>query len=133
MTYSLYSIKSSLYRIRKNRVPPFPQSEICFEGEWAKTHTGYQFLMTEDGDRSDKIIIFSTSDNLRKLSESENLCGWNFSDVSLALLSNIYAALHEVREAIPMCLLSSSWKIPEYLFVSVCLSLSNKDLKTLDT
>ena len=72
---TLYSIKSSLYRIRRSRLPPFPKSrdEVCFEGEWAKTHAAEQYLMTEDGDGGDKIIIFSTSDNLRHLSESEKI------------------------------------------------------------
>ena len=58
--HTLYSIKSSLYRIRRNRLPKFPKCRdvFHFEGEWTKTHAVEQFLMAEDGDGDDKIIIF---------------------------------------------------------------------------
>ena len=49
---TLYSMKSSLYRIRRNRLPQLPKSrdEIHFEGEWTKTYAGEQFLIIEDGE-----------------------------------------------------------------------------------
>ena len=57
---TLYSMKSSLYRIRRNRLPPLPMSrgEVHFEGEWSITHAGERFLMTEDGEGNDKIKIY---------------------------------------------------------------------------
>ena len=72
---TLYSMESSLYRIRRNRLPQLPKSkdEIHFEGEWTKTYAGEQFLMIEDGEGDDKIIIFSTSVNLRHLSKSKKI------------------------------------------------------------
>ena len=71
----LYSMKSSLYRIRRNRLPPLPKSrdEVHFEGEWSITHAGERFLRTEDGEGNDKIITFSTADKLKHLSESEKI------------------------------------------------------------
>ena len=57
---TLYSMKSSLYRIRRNRLPPLPMSrgEVHFEEEWSITHAGERFLMTEDGEGNDKIKIY---------------------------------------------------------------------------
>ena len=62
---TLPSIKSSLYRERRKRFPPMPQTraEVIFEGEWAQTLNGQPFLLVEDG-KQDKIIIFSTIENL---------------------------------------------------------------------
>ena len=66
-------MKSSLYRIRRNRLPQLPKSrdEVHFEVEWIKTHALEQFLIIEDREGDHKIIIFPTSVNLSHLSESE--------------------------------------------------------------
>ena len=65
-------IKSALYRIRRQRLPPLPQSrsEVHFHGEWARTYNGSQFLIAEQGG---KIVIFTTTDNMRYLSEVERI------------------------------------------------------------
>ena len=67
------SIKSVLYRIRRERVPPLPKyrSEVHFEGEWTRTHKGEQFLLIENGNENDRMVIFTTSDNLRYLSNAD--------------------------------------------------------------
>ena len=72
---TLYSMKSSLYRIRRNRLPPVPMSRdaIHFEGEWSIKYAEERFLMTGDGEGNDKIIIFSTAANLKHLSQSDKI------------------------------------------------------------
>ena len=72
---SFPTIKSALYRIRRQRLPPLPQSrsEVHFHGEWARTYNGSQFLIAEQGGDEDKIIIFTTTDNMRYLSEVERI------------------------------------------------------------
>ena len=72
---TLYSMKCSLYRLRKKRLPPFPTSrnEVHFEGEWTQTIAGEPFLLAEDGDGDNKIIIFSTDANIRHLSEADKI------------------------------------------------------------
>ena len=72
---TLYSMKCSLYQLRKKRLPPFPTSrnEVHFEGEWTQTIAGEPFLLAEDGDEDDKIIIFQlmlTSDISQRLTRS---------------------------------------------------------------
>ena len=72
---TLSSMKWSLYRLRRKRLPPFPTSrdEVHFEGEWTETNAGELFLLAEDGEGDDKIIIFSTAANLKHLSESDKI------------------------------------------------------------
>ena len=69
------AIKSALYRIRRQRLPPLPQSrsQVHFEGEWTRTHIGAQFLFAEQGNQEDKIIIFTTVDNIRNLSNADRI------------------------------------------------------------
>ena len=56
------SLKSSLYRLRQQCLPPMPttREKVHFCGEWAKTDAGENFLLVEDGQGDEKIIIFST-------------------------------------------------------------------------
>lgn len=44
-TYS--SVRSSLYRKRRQRLPPLPRSidDLDFEGEWSKTVNGEHFML----------------------------------------------------------------------------------------
>ena len=72
---SFPTIESALYRIRRQRLPPLPQSksEVHFHGEWARTYNGSQFLIAEQGGDEDKIVIFTTTDNMRYLSEVERI------------------------------------------------------------
>ena len=69
------AIKSALYRIRRQSLSPLPQSrsQVHFEGEWTRTHSGAQFLFAEQGNEEDKIIIFKTADNIRYLSNADRI------------------------------------------------------------
>ena len=61
---TLPSIKTSLYRARRDRLPQMPtaREKISFEREWSVTSKGerfLRFLLSTDGDEN-KIIIFTT-------------------------------------------------------------------------
>ena len=72
---TLYSTKCSLYRLKQKQLPPFPTSrdEVHFKVEWTQIIVGEPFLLAEDGDGDDKIIIFSTDANIRHLSEADKI------------------------------------------------------------
>lgn len=68
------SLKSSLYRNHRVRLPVLPQSreDVVFEGEWAQTMSGAPFLLASEG-AEDKIVIFATRDNLELLSAADTV------------------------------------------------------------
>ena len=68
---SLQYAPPSLYSKRQERLPPLPKSreEVHFDGEWAKTLWGKQFLL---GLRND-VHFFSTRANLELLGCSDVL------------------------------------------------------------
>ena len=72
---TLPSLKSSLYRLRRKRLPPIPttREEVHFCGEWAETDAGENFLLVEDGQGDSKIVIFSTEHNLELLAQAEKI------------------------------------------------------------
>ena len=43
------------------------RADVHFEGEWTKTASGEDFLMTEDGDGEDRLVMFATEVNTIKL------------------------------------------------------------------
>ena len=51
---------------------PLTREEVKFEGEWTQTFSGERFLLTENGER-DKIIIFSTTENLNSLASADDV------------------------------------------------------------
>ena len=69
---SFYSLKTSLYRSRRARLPPLPQSraDLDLSGKWCKNVSGEDFVLVDDGS-SDRIVIFCTLDNLHRLAEAE--------------------------------------------------------------
>lgn len=69
---SLYSLKTSLYRSRRARLPPLPQNraDLDLSGEWCKTLNGNDFVVADDGS-TDRTVIFCTVDNLHRLAEAE--------------------------------------------------------------
>ena len=68
------SLKSSLYRNHRVRLPVLPQSreDVVFEGEWAQTMSGAPFLLASEG-AEDKIVIFATRENLELLSAADTV------------------------------------------------------------
>ncbi len=68
---SLYSLKSSLYRARRERLPPMPstRADLDLSGEWCTTLDGEKFVLANDG-LDDKIVIFATESSLRLLAEA---------------------------------------------------------------
>jgi len=69
-----YSCKSSLYRSRLQTLPKLPtsQADIDLDGDWKDTLAGERFLLCDNmNDGRDRILVFSTDDNLKKLCESD--------------------------------------------------------------
>ena len=66
--------KSSLYRSRQKTIPPIPNTrpDIQQEGKFRETTSGEQFLQADDGD-ADKILIFTTADNLHHLCTTDKI------------------------------------------------------------
>ncbi|XP_060070749.1 uncharacterized protein LOC132550676 [Ylistrum balloti] len=64
--------KSSFYRSRKKTLSPIPNTrpEVQLEGKFTQTTSGEQFLQANDGD-NDKILIFTTDENLVHLCSAE--------------------------------------------------------------
>ena len=68
------SMRASLYRERRKRLPAMPQTrdQVHFEDEWAQTTNGKRFLLAEDGNEK-RIVIFATDDNLKHLAEADTV------------------------------------------------------------
>ncbi len=71
---TLPSVKTSLYRSRRARLPPLPQSrsDIQLEGDWTKTTRVKRFFLSNDGDEN-RIIIFPTDDQLAILANADTI------------------------------------------------------------
>ena len=52
-------LKTSLYRLQRKRLSPIPTTReaVHFCGEWLKTDAGENFLLVEDGQGDNKIVI----------------------------------------------------------------------------
>ena len=67
-------IKSSMYRQRRTMMPVLPQTlqDVDLQGPWSQTHDGKRFVLFSDGD-ADKMVVFSTEDQLRLLQEADTI------------------------------------------------------------
>jgi len=64
------SCRAALYRTRSKVIPRLPatQQDINLEGSWTETPAGERFLLCDDtNDQNQRILIFATDDNLRRL------------------------------------------------------------------
>ena len=70
------SCRGQLYNQRAKLIPALPQSraDINIEGPWRLTTKGDSFLLADDGD-AERILIFSTSDNLTHLGAATTIFG----------------------------------------------------------
>ena len=107
---TLVGVKSSLYRRRRKLIPQLPQSraDVHFDGEWTQTFKGTQFLLAEDGVGVDKMIIFATEDNLRRLAEAGTIhVDGTFSTCPRLFyqIFTIHAATHGRHIPLVYCLL----------------------------
>lgn len=71
---SFHSIRSALYRQRKKTIPvvPLTRGDVDLDGMWVETSDGRSFLLISDGD-ADKIIAFSTDEQLRALQSADTI------------------------------------------------------------
>ncbi len=106
---TLPAVKSSLYRRRRKLIPQLPatRADVHFEGEWALSVKGENFLLAEEG-ADDKIIIFATDDHLRKLAGADMI----FIDGTFQTcprlfyqIFSIHAILHGKHVPLVYCLL----------------------------
>lgn len=67
-------VKTSLYNIRKTQIPKLPKSrgDIILPDSWETLKDGRQFLIINDG-FDDKILVFTTVENVRLVSDSPHL------------------------------------------------------------
>ena len=52
---------------------PESRADVHFDGEWTKTASGEDFLMAEDGQEEDKVIVFATDANIKLLCEAQTI------------------------------------------------------------
>ena len=52
---------------------PGSRTDVHFEGEWTKTASGEDFLMAEDGEGEDRLVIFATEVNIKLLCEAQTI------------------------------------------------------------
>ena len=60
---SMQSMKSSLYRTRRERLPPMPRScaELNLTSDWAKMLDGQDFVLANDGQDEKKLFCLAQS------------------------------------------------------------------------
>lgn len=85
---SLESLQSTLYRARHETIPHLPTSrrDVEFPDRFTKTLSGSKFLFVNDGD-DDKIVIFTTDENLRLMSEAQEF----YMDVTFSTWPAVFA------------------------------------------
>ena len=52
---------------------PESKADVHFDGEWTKTASGEDFLMAEDGQGEDRLIMFATEVNIKLLCEAKTI------------------------------------------------------------
>ena len=75
-------------------LPPLSRrlQEVTLEGTWAETSQGKPFMLANDGN-GQKIVVFSTDENLEKLSASEQI----FMDGTFKVAPPFHADVHSAR------------------------------------
>lgn len=88
---SFVGMKTTLYRSRRTLVPVLPTQlgNIVLEGEWTQTLDQKPFLLANDGEEN-KILVFSTDQNLEILSASDQIFMDGTFAVSPALFTQLY-------------------------------------------
>ena len=88
------SVKSSLYRRWRERLPPLPRSvdDLNFDGEWSKMLNGEDFML---GSR-DSVFMFSTEANLKLLSEADTIYMDGTFQICLCLFYQVFT-LHAFK------------------------------------
>uniref|UniRef100_A0A0L8HQ62 FLYWCH-type domain-containing protein n=1 Tax=Octopus bimaculoides TaxID=37653 RepID=A0A0L8HQ62_OCTBM len=74
---AISSIKKTIHNVRQKErsglANPIHRREIVFTDEQTKTNKGKQFLLYDSGPGHDRMLIFTTQNNLRILASSEHL------------------------------------------------------------
>lgn len=88
------SCRGQLYNQRAKLIPALPQSrpDINIEGPWRLTTKGDPFLLADDGD-ADRILIFSTRDNLTHLGAATTV----FADGTFYTCPDLFTQLYTLH------------------------------------
>ena len=78
------------------------------QGEWTKTHAGIQFLMAEDSEGADKIVVFVSADIFQCHSEADKILVDGIFQTCPRMFYEVYT-IHSFKK--PFCVLSSSRQI----------------------
>ena len=83
------SCRSQMYRARRRNMPPLPatRADINIQGQWSTTNDNNRFLLHQD----DQMIIFSTDENLQKLSEADQVFMDGTFKVAPALFMQLFS------------------------------------------
>ena len=126
---SFESLRSTLYRSRHEAIPSLPTTrrDVTFPDRYTKTLSGEDFLYVNDGD-DDKIVIFTTDENIRLMSEAQafymdgtfstcpalfaQVCKNNFSPVTVInyFFAGFYCSHNSIWAYVPNGILSFAWE-----------------------
>ena len=83
------SCRSQMYRARRQNMPPLPatRADINIQGQWSTTNDNNRFLLHQD----DQMIIFSTDEDLQKLSEADQVFMDGTFKVAPALFMQLFS------------------------------------------
>ncbi|XP_046546596.1 uncharacterized protein LOC124256665 [Haliotis rubra] len=72
---SYASFSSALYRHRRHTIPALPQTrgDVELDGKWTETADGQPYLLFADGEYDEKMLVFSSMDQLTVLQSADNL------------------------------------------------------------
>jgi len=85
------NVNSGLYRHRCKTTPKLPdnKAEVRIEGPWTETTDGRSFLAINDGEE-DKLLVFTTDDDIRRLSEADKI----YMDGTFTVCPNLWSQLY---------------------------------------
>ena len=106
---TFYQSRMSMYRARNKETPKLPstRTDIQLEGKWTETLAGERFLVSEDGN-ADKILIFSTTENLTNLVAADIIYGdgtFYTSPTQFHQLYTLHTTVHGVMYPLVFALL----------------------------
>ena len=121
------SLKRTIQRERRRHLPAAPKTveEIKLEGHWRETHAGEDWVIFEEMTDDGKILMFSTAENLQKLSSSSAWFGDGTFSVTpplfyqfftiFAIFSTkqclLYIACSQRNQNLCMCRLSKKFEL----------------------
>ena len=109
---TLPSIKSSLYRQRRKRLPPMPQMqvEVTFEGEWPTIPPGGRWRTGQN------FYLFDHWKPPHSRCSNRHLHWWNISYMPSTVLPDLHNSCNEVQPTVSTCILPSTKQDPRNIW-----------------